>query len=93
MRSVNRVAPLVAALILPIVVVLLSYVFADAPRAPQVPTEVRIGSSPGPDPDPLTSAPTQEPTQGPTQGPTQLPPPPPGDDDDDDDDDGPDDDD
>lgn len=84
MRSVQRAALLIAALLLPIAVVLVSYVFTDGARAPQVPTEVRIGSSPGPAPDSLAPAPTHEPTE--------LPPPPP-DDDDDDDDDGPDDDD
>lgn len=82
MRPVPRIALLFAALVLPVVAVLASFVLTDGPRAPQVPAEVRIGSSPGPSAPPLAPSATTPPAE--------LPPPPP---DDDDDDDGPDDDD
>ena len=84
MRPVHRAALLLVALMLPLTV-LVSWVLADSARTPQVPAEVRVGTSPGPPPEPVPSS---------SREPAELPPPPPADDEDDDgpDDDGPDDD-
>ncbi|CAL99456.1 hypothetical protein A8924_0488 [Saccharopolyspora erythraea NRRL 2338] len=77
MRSVPRALLLVLALALPIAAVVVSFAITDGPRVPDVPAQVRIGSSPGPDqPVPSVAPPPGTP-------PAQLPPPPPDDDDDD----------
>ena len=78
MRSVPRAVLLIAALALPVAAVLISFSLTDGPRTPEVPAQVRIGSSPGPTPAP-------EPSVHPPAA--ELPPPPPDDDDDDDRDD------
>lgn len=82
MRPVTRLPLLIAALALPIAVVLFSYAVTNGPRNPQVPAEVHVGNTSGPGP----SAPTLAPAPS-TSPPADLPPPEP-----EDDDDGPDDD-
>jgi hypothetical protein len=80
MRSVPKAVLLLAALALPIAAVLVSFALTDGPRTPDVPTSVRIGSSPGPEPTGLTLVPNTP------LPPEELPPPAPDDDDDNDDD-------
>lgn len=81
MRSVPKGVLVLAALALPVAAVLISFALTDAPRAPQVPEIVRVGSSPGPEP----TSPAAPPPPGPqTPPPADLPPPAPNDDDGDD---------
>ncbi|WP_243790742.1 hypothetical protein [Saccharopolyspora gloriosae] len=83
MRPVTRLPLLIAALALPIAVVLFSYAVTNGPRNPQVPAEVHVGNAPGPGPGPV---PTLAPATS-TSPPADLPPPEPEDDDDEPDDD------
>ncbi|MDR7301934.1 hypothetical protein [Haloactinomyces albus] len=76
--SASRIALLIAAVALPIAVVLGSYAVTSGPRPPQVPTEVRVGVSAGPDPSPPSSG---DPTTSAPTPPGGIPPPPPADDD------------
>lgn len=78
MQPVPRLPLLIAALVVPIAV-LLGFALTEGPRTPRVPPEVRVGISPGPSPP---SAPSSGGVS--TTGPAELPPPPPDDDDDDD---------
>ncbi|MCX2731227.1 hypothetical protein OOZ19_13330 [Saccharopolyspora sp. NFXS83] len=84
MRPVTRLPLLIAALALPIAVVLFSYAVTNGPRNPQVPAEVHVGDVSGP------GQPGGGPTLAPatsTSPPADLPPPEPEDDDDEPDDD------
>ena len=85
MRSVPKTVLLLAALALPIAVVLISFSAGTTPREPQVPVTVEIGSSPDPNPPETGSTTPMPPPE--TSPPAELPPPPPVEDDEDDDDD------
>lgn len=79
MRSASRVALLITALALPVLVVLVGVALSDGPRQPRVPPEVSVGSSPGPTAPVASSTTAPVPTTS-----RDLPPPPPDDDADDD---------
>lgn len=83
MRPVTRLPLLIAALALPIAVVLFSYAVTNGPRSPQVPAEVHVGDVSGPG---RPGGPTLAPATS-TSPPADLPPPEPEDDDDEPDDD------
>lgn len=85
MRSVPKTVLLLAALALPIAVVLISFSAGTTPREPHVPVTVEIGSSPDPTPPETGSTTPMPPPE--TSLPAELPPPPPVEDDEDDDDD------
>lgn len=72
-----RLPLLIAALVLPIAVVLLGFALTEGPRTPRVPPAVRVGVAPGP---PVTGS--ISPARPPV---AELPPPRPDDDDEDDD--------
>lgn len=78
MRRASRIALLVAAVALPLAVVLGSYALTGGGRTPQVPEQVRIGDHP--DPTTRTPRPSGPDTASPSPGPTSPPAPPPDDD-------------
>lgn len=80
----SRIALLIAALVLPIVVIVGSYAATGGPHPPQVPGEVRVGVSPGLEPSPVPSRPPSGGSVPAPEPPGGIPPPPPDDDDEDD---------